>query len=219
MPGVVRGDARLEARQPRVVAEHVEVGVVEGLEVRVGDAPQRDPIRGVGEADPAVEALLDRLVATGPGEHEHDRGQHALVGETLDDLGAPRLVEARPARPVRRGRAPGRRGGRPPGSGAARRRRRRRSAGGAAVGAALADHVQVHELDRPPLLDDRLGLAPHGLHPGRDLLGVRDGRRQRDDRDLGREMDDHLLPHRAPGGILQVVDLVEHGVAQAVERR
>ena len=40
MPGVVRGDARLQPGEPRVVAEHVEVGVVERFEVRVGDAPQ-----------------------------------------------------------------------------------------------------------------------------------------------------------------------------------
>ena len=85
------------------------------------------------------------------------------------------------------------------------------------LGAALADHVEVHELDRPALLDDRLGLAAHRLHPGRDLLGVRDGRRQRDDRDLGREVDDHFLPHRAAGPVLEVVHLVEHGVAEAVE--
>ena len=102
---MVRGDARLEPGDPRVVAEHLEVGVVEGFEVRVGDAAQRDALGGVGEPDPAVEALLDRLVAAGAGEHEHDRGQHPLVGEPLDHLGAPRLVEPRPARPRAAGRA------------------------------------------------------------------------------------------------------------------
>ena len=54
------------------------------------------------------------------------------------------------------------------------------------LGAPLADHVEVHELDGPALLDDRLGLAAHGLHPGGDLLGVRDGGRERDDPDLAR---------------------------------
>ena len=206
--------------EPRVVAEHVEVGVVEGLEVRVGDAPQRDPLGGVGEPDPAVEALLDRLVAAGAGEHEHDRGQHPLVGEPLDHLGAPRLVAAAAGAPVRRASARGRRAGRPTGFGrqlAVVVDERRQEV--QLLGAPLADHVEVHELDRPALLDDRLGLAAHGLHPRRDLLGVRDGGRQRDDRDLGREVDDHLLPHRAAGRVLEVVHLVEHGVAQAVERR
>ena len=199
MPGVVRGDAGLEAGEPRVVAEHVEVGVGERLEVRVGDAPQRDAVGGVGEPDPAGEALLDGLVAAGAGEHEHDRGQHPLVGEPLDDLGAPRLVEpaAGAVRP-RPGPRPSSRGATGFGPQLAvvvdeRRQEVQR------VGAAVADQVQVHELDRPALLDDRLGLAAHRLHPRRDLLRVRDGRRQRDDRDLGREVDDHLFPHRAAG--------------------
>ena len=33
------------------------------------------------------------------------------------------------------------------------------------------------------------------------------------------QVDDHLLPHRAAGAVLEVVHLVEHDVAQAVERR
>ena len=32
----------------------------------------------------------------------------------------------------------------------------------------------------------------------------------------GRQVDDHLLPHRAAVGVLEVVDLVEHDEAQAV---
>ena len=87
------------------------------------------------------------------------------------------------------------------------------------LGAAVADHVQVHEVDRPALLDHRLGRAPHRLHPRRDLLGVRHGRRQRHDVDLGGQVDDDLLPHRAARRVLEVVHLVEHDVAQAVERR
>ena len=34
----------------------------------------------------------------------------------------------------------------------------------------------------------------------------------------GRQVDDDLLPHRPPVGVLQEVDLVEHDVLQAVER-
>ena len=98
MPAWCAATPGLEAREPRVVAQHLEVGVVEGLEVRVGDAPQRDAVGRVGEPDPAVEALLDGLVAPGAREHEHDRGQHPLVGEPLDHLGAPRSVKFRALR-------------------------------------------------------------------------------------------------------------------------
>jgi hypothetical protein len=62
---VVRGNAGLQAGDPRVVTEHLEIVVGEVLEVRVGDATQRDAIRGIREPDTAREALLDRLVAPG----------------------------------------------------------------------------------------------------------------------------------------------------------
>ena len=38
-------------------------------------------------------------------------------------------------------------------------------------------------------------------------------------RTSGRQVDDDLLPHRSAVGVLEVVDLVEHHVLQAVERR
>ncbi len=38
-------------------------------------------------------------------------------------------------------------------------------------------------------------------------------------RTVGRQVDDDLLPHRPAVGVLQVVDLVEHDHAEAVERR
>ena len=216
---MVRGDAGLQARDPRVVAQGVEVGVVERFEVRVGDAAQRDPVSRVGEPDPAVEALLDGLVTPVAREHEHDGRQHPLVGEAVDHLRAPRLVEPGAAR-LRAAGGPAaveasRDGIRPQLPRVVDERRQQVRP----FHPAFADHVQVHELDRPALLDDRLGLAAHGLHPRRDLFRVGDRGRQRDDRDAAREVDDHLFPHRAARGVLEIVHLVEHGVAQPVERR
>ena len=92
-PRVVRRHPGLEPREPHVVAQGLEVGVREVFQVRIRDAPQRDPVGGVREPDPAREALLDGLVAARAREHEHDRGQHLLVGQPLYDLGAPGLVE------------------------------------------------------------------------------------------------------------------------------
>ena len=52
-----------------------------------------------------------------------------------------------------------------------------------------------------------------------DLLGVRHRRREAHERRPRRgEVDDHLLPHRAAVAVLEVVHLVEHDVAEAVER-
>jgi hypothetical protein len=88
-----------------------------------------------------------------------------------------------------------------------------------ALGAAVAHQVEVLELDGAALLDDRHRRPPDGLHPVGELLGVGDGGGQAHEVDLGRGVDDDLLPHRAPVGVLEVVDLVEHHVAQPVEGR
>ncbi len=216
-PGVMRGQPGLEPRDPRVVAEDVEVFVGETGSVALGDPAQRPPFGGRRQPQPRRDALVDGLIAPRPTEHEHDRGQHLLVGEALHDFAAPRRVQPRP-----------------PAASARERtlvetlgdRVRRRLA--ALVGerrhqmqllrGPITDHVQVDELDRPAFLDDRLGLAADRLHPRRDLFGVRDGRGERDDADLLGEVDDHLLPHRAARRVLQIVDLVQHDGVQAVER-
>ena len=84
---------------------------------------------------------------------------------------------------------------------------------------AVPHHVEVAQADGPALLDDRLRLAPHRLDPVGELLGVGHRGRQADEVDLGGEVDDDLLPHRPPVGVLEVVDLVEDDVAQPVQRR
>jgi hypothetical protein len=86
------------------------------------------------------------------------------------------------------------------------------------VGAALPYQVPVLERDRPVLLDDGGGAAAHGLDPRRHLLGVRHRGREAHEGHLRRQVDDHLFPHRSAVAVLEVVHLVEHDVAQAVER-
>jgi hypothetical protein len=84
--------------------------------------------------------------------------------------------------------------------------------------AVLVPHqVEVTQLDRPAVLDDDLGRPPHGGDPVGQLLGVGHRGRQAHQADLRGEVDDHLLPHRASVGVLEVVDLVEDDVAQAGE--
>ena len=75
--------------------------------------------------------------------------------------------------------------------------------------------VEVVELHRSTLLDHRLGGAAHGGDPVGQLLGVRHRGRQAHERDVLRQVDHHLLPHRTAVRVLQEVHLVEHHVAQA----
>ena len=140
-----------------------------------------------------------------------------LFREAVDDFGPPRRVEPAPALPSRAGHVasvePSGDGVRPEIASVVDERRQQVYS----VRAALGGHVQVAQLDRSALFDHRLRLAAHRLHPGGDLLSVRDGRRQRNDVDLGGQMDDHLLPHRAARRILEIVDFVKHDVPQPGE--
>ena len=63
---------------------------------------------------------------------------------------------------------------------------------------------------RTPILDNQFGGSSTGAEPAGELLGVGDGGRQADQPDVGRGVDDHLLPDRPPETILQVVDFIEH---------
>ena len=227
MPGVVGGEPGLEPGEPAPVVEHVEVVVGERGGLALDDGADLGPLAGVGEAEAGAEALLDRLVAAGPAEHEVDRGQHPLGGQQLDGLDPSRRAQAAAApvalataRSPARGCSGRRRAGRPRGwaeraVGPSADERREQVE---ALGAALRDQVAVLEPHRPALLDDRGGRPAHGLDPGRDLLGVRHRRREAHQPHRRGEVDDHLLPHRAPVAVLEVVHLVEHDDAQAVER-
>ena len=84
---------------------------------------------------------------------------------------------------------------------------------------AVSHEVEVLQLHGSPLLDHGRGVTAHGLDPIGELLGVGHCGRQADEVDGGRGVDDHLLPHGPPIRILEVVDLVEDDVPQALERR
>ena len=80
------------------------------------------------------------------------------------------------------------------------------------------NRVQVGEFDRALLMHDQLGRSPDRVDPTRELIGVRDRRRQADEPDSWRRVDDHFLPDRAPIGVLEVVNLVEDDVLEAAQR-
>ena len=80
------------------------------------------------------------------------------------------------------------------------------------------DQVVMLERHRALLLDHHTGRTSERADPLAELLRVRDGRRQAHDRDRQREMDQDLLPHPAPVGVLEVVHLVHHDRHEAVER-
>ena len=171
-----------------VVTEHVEVVVGERSPcARRRCAADRDALRRVGEPDPTVEALLDRLVATGPAR-TRTRSRAAC---------APRRAARRPRCATglwsRGRRARAARAGPRPSSRATTGFGRSSPASSTNVGSRCS-----FSAPRSPTMYSctsstgrrssmiGFGLAPHGLHPRRDLLGVRDRRRQRDDRDLAR---------------------------------
>ena len=71
---VVRGEPGLEPGEPRVVAEHRRGRRRRATRSwRSAIARICAALARVGEAQPGGEALLDRLVAAGAAEHEHDR--------------------------------------------------------------------------------------------------------------------------------------------------
>jgi hypothetical protein len=209
---------RLHARQPAVVAEHVEVGVAEGGRALLAQGPDAFALLHGGQAHAGIEALPHGVVAGVAAEDEVDGRQHVLLVQAVGHLHPAGRVEPAPA-PL-----PG-----PPvataGGGV--------QAGGLGVGAAgdedgeeveplglpVSREVEVAQLHRAPLLDDRLGGSPHGRDPVGQLLGVRHGGRQAHQPHLGRQVDDDLLPHRAPVGVLEVVHLVEDDVLQPPQGR
>ena len=186
-PGVVGGDPHLEPGEEAVEPEHVEVGVGE----RRGRARRR--WHGSGRARPGV-------VSRRPASRQASRASsHALrlkmkvmagsidvVLQPLDHLDAPRGEEAPPRPTARRSRA------------AWSASSSRRSASGlgrpsTSVGRRWRSwellsptQVEVLQLDRSPLLDHRLRGAADRGDPVGQLLGVRHGGRQADERDVGR---------------------------------
>ena len=217
---VVGGQACLQPAEPLAVAQNPQVLVVEGPDPGLGDGADVAALLGGGEPHPVAQALADGVVAAGAAEDEDDGGEHGLLLQPLHHLGATRGVGARTGPSPRRP-ALGLAGG-PAVQG-------RRFAVGPSVdergqevetlAVALPHHVEVAQLDGTPLLDDGCGGAPDRLDPVGELLGVGHRGREAHQVHVGRAVDDDLLPHRAAVGVLEVVDLVEHHVAQALQGR
>ena len=80
------------------------------------------------------------------------------------------------------------------------------------------DQVQVSERHRAAFLDHHPGGTTEGPDPFAELLGVGNGCGQADHRHRQREVDEDLLPHRSPVGVLEVMDLVEHNDLEPLQR-
>ena len=158
------------------------------------------------------------VVAAGPAEDEVD-------GRAAGPRSASCSTTSTPARRGEPAPAAGRAGG------ARRRQRRRRRAASASglgrpstsVGSrcscsagAVAGQVEVHQLDRAAAPRCTVAVGPRTVvDPVGQLLGVRHRGRQAHSATVARQVDDHLLPHRAAVGVLEVVDLVEDDEARA----
>ena len=188
------------------------------------------------------EALRHRGVAAHPAEDEHDGRQQRLPLEALDhvdparDPHPPSVADA--AWVLRRaGAALARRAAVPhqPAAGPVvardplelavdRRSLAHEARRGVDVGGReqvvepFPDHDVLEERHRSLLLDDGVDLAADRLQPLAELLGVGHRRRQRHQRHRLGQVDDDLLPHRAPVAVGEVVDLVHHHEAEAEQR-
>ena len=82
----------------------------------------------------------------------------------------------------------------------------------------LVAHRQPEaELDRSPGDADGRDVAALHAHPLGNFLEIADGRRQPDELDVARGLDDDLFPDGATWKIVDVVDLVEDDVAHPLQ--
>ena len=215
--GMVRRHPGLEGGQPVVVLEDPQVLVGEVGDMVLGDLADAVALLGCGEREPHPHAGPDGVIACRPAEDEIESREHVSGGEQLDHPGAAR---GRPAS-------------------------LRTAATGVAryialvaveampIGIRLAvdeglDHDEltglaiigeepVVEGDGSSGLHDDIGGTAHRLDPGRQLRRVGHRGRQTHQSHRSRQMDDDLLPHGTPVGVLQVVHLVEDHPAETVE--
>ena len=82
---------------------------------------------------------------------------------------------------------------------------------------AVGEHV-LPQRHGTVLLHDDPGVAADGDQPFGEFLGVAHRRRQRDQADLQRQVDDDLFPDRTAETVGQVVDLVHDDVPEAAQR-
>ena len=92
-PGVMGGEARLEAFEPLVVAERVELIVVELGDVVLSDRPDTDPLGAADQPKAVAQQLANGVVARSPREDEHDRRQQVVALKQGDELRASRADE------------------------------------------------------------------------------------------------------------------------------
>jgi hypothetical protein len=210
---VVSGDARLQPRDPAAVVEGGQIGVTQVGGPLLGDAADGGPQIGIDQADPALKYREGGTVTPGSAEDEVDHGQHALIGEMFDDLHPPRCGEPGPPPPFEAEQvfelriraelaALVREGG-----------QHHHALGAHAVG----HQVSPFQRHRAFGGDDECGVAPSLGYPGGELVGVGDGGRQRHHANVGWSMDQHLLPHRPPEPVLEVVHFVEDHELDLVE--
>ncbi len=82
---------------------------------------------------------------------------------------------------------------------------------------AIRHEILVVEPDRATALDDRRRRSTYGGDPVRQLVDVADRRREADEANVLWKVDHHLLPDRAPIGILEEVHFVEHDETEVVQ--
>ena len=229
--GVVCGKTTQQPVAPFVVAEHDQVGFGEVGAPAVDDLGDAAPLFVGGQPQRGAQALFDRGVAADPGEDERDGGQQLLVLEQLDDVGPRRASEdvrpaAVPAATVAR--TPFRK---PVGLVSVRDVPQQlwvhQQLAAVLLGAAspvveqvekpLADHDVLPQRHRAVLVNDHGGVAPHGLDPAAELLGVAHRRRKADKANVFGQVQDHLLPHRAAHPVGEEVHLVHHDMRKPVQ--
>ena len=240
-PGVVGGDAPLQAGEPFAVAEHGEVLVRDVRGPPLHELGDRGHLIGLGEPQPGGQALLHGRVAAGPAEDELDSRQQPGPVEPGDDLGPVRRPAPAGARRGRAAAAAARAAPRVTAPAAARRtaaagRRDLRlgppiplrhphqlgvHAGAGRIGEQVIQPAPGHHVlpqrDRPVLVHDDGDAAAQVVQPVAELLGVADRGRQGHQPHRLRQMDDDLLPHGAAGPVGQVVHLVQDHVTEALE--
>ncbi|GAA3110601.1 hypothetical protein GCM10020254_65850 [Streptomyces goshikiensis] len=236
--GVVRGDAPLQAFEPFVVPEDVQVLGGDGGGPLLDDTAHLQARFLVVEPQARVQALLDGGLATGAAEDEVDGGQQVVVVEAGDHLGTARrpdpaaraplalavgLADHLAAPPVLRvvraavllARHAQQIGVDLPAGGAA----------AAVVGLLLeevvhppAGHDVLPQRYGPLLGDDHVGVAADGVQPVAELLRVGHGGREGHQGHRLGEVNDHFLPDGAAEAVGEVVHLVHHDVAEAAQR-
>ncbi len=225
-PGVVGGDAALEALEPLPVAEHGQILVAQRAAAFVDDRADLVALALLGQAHAGPQHLAHGGVAARPGEDEEDRGKQVAGLEQRDDLRPVHSALAVPAvvREVASLVPRLFRGERPPAVVRHLLELGIHPVGrGEAGGVEQVEQPRAHEhvlLERHGSLlgDDHVGVAPHGLQPVAELLGVRHGRAERDEPHGLREVDDDLLPDGAAEPVGKVVHLVHDHVREVLEQ-